>query len=250
MRKLKYFIVSLVLLTLVAGCTKKSEVELVFESLFENQNLNEVTEDLDFPTEVDGVSIVYVSGQPSVINDQGKVTPKNVDTVVEVMIILSKGEEQLQKRIQITVLKLSVNLEDIYSNIFKDYDLDKVSTNLNLPTLVDGVTIKYESSNENIISNTGQITKTHENQYAIMTITLTFGNNVLEKTELITVLLDQELLLNHVYNNLFNDIDLNNVTNDITLKTFVSGVEITYSSSHPEVFSNTGVVNRGLRISL
>ena len=72
MRKLKYFIVSLVLLTLVASCIKKSEVELVFESLFENQNLNEVTEDLDFPTEVDGVSIVYVSGQPSVINDQGK----------------------------------------------------------------------------------------------------------------------------------------------------------------------------------
>ena len=97
------------------------------------------------------------------------------------MIILSKGEEQLQKRIQITVLKLSVNLEDIYSNIFKDYDLDKVSTNLNLPTLVDGVMIKYESSNENIISNTGQITKTHENQYAIMTITLTFENHVLEK---------------------------------------------------------------------
>lgn len=245
MRKLKYFIVSLVLLTLVASCIKKSEVELVFESLFENQNLNEVTEDLDFPTEVDGVSIVYVSGQPSVINDQGKVTPKNVDTVVEVMIILSKGEEQLQKRIQITVLKLSVNLEDIYSNIFKDYDLDKVSTNLNLPTLVDGVMIKYESSNENIISNTGQITKTHENQYAIMTITLTFENHVLEKTQLITVLLDQELLLNHVYNNLFNDIDLNNIASDITLKTFVSGVGITYSSNQPEVFSNTGIVNRG-----
>ncbi len=248
MKNMKYFIVGIFLMVILAGCnnqvTNESVLELTYENLFQNQDLNNVSSDLTFITEVNDIKITYLSDKPNVITNAGEVTQQPIDTTVNLTITLFLNQDKLEKEVSVVVLRKIINLEEIYENLIETIDLDNITSNLTLPTVINDVSIVYESSDETIIDNTGIVTQTHEAQTVGFKITLSYGIDVLNKTEILTVLPNETLLLNHVYDNLFTDFDLNNIDNNIDLKNTFLGTTITYSSSNSSVFSDFGVVSR------
>jgi len=248
MKNMKYFIVGIFLMVILAGCnnqvTNESVLELTYENLFQNQDLNNVSSDLTFITEVNDIKITYLSDKPNVITNAGEVTQQPIDTTVNLTITLFLNQDKLEKEVSVVVLRKIINLEEIYENLIETIDLDNITSNLTLPTVINDVSIVYESSNETIIDNTGIVTQTHEAQTVGFKITLSYGIDVLNKTEILTVLPNETLLLNHVYDNLFTDFDLNNIDNNIDLKNTFLGTTIIYSSSNSSVFSDFGVVSR------
>lgn len=69
------------------------------------------------------------------------------------------------------------DLNEVFESLFKDVDVTKVSEDLKFKTLIDGVRVKYESENNEIISNTGKVTRGEEDVTVKVKITLTYKNS-------------------------------------------------------------------------
>jgi len=106
--------------------------------------------------------------------------------------------------------------------------------------------IKWSTSDENIISETGKVTRGLEDKDVTLTATYTNGNTVLYKDFVLTVkaLTDLEIATADV-----KAINLNigdSVTSDIAIPlTGEMGTAFTWVSSHPEIITNDGKVTRG-----
>lgn len=116
-------------------------------------------------------------------------------------------------------------------------------TNIELPTLVEGVSISWKTSDIDVISANGEIGKrTANNQRAILRATFTLGGVVQTKDYNITLLgFTNEEKLEIVMNSLSFPEEL---TSNLTLDTSLSyGVKATYSSSNTTYLSNEGVID-------
>ncbi|NLM49380.1 MAG: hypothetical protein GX196_00310 [Clostridiaceae bacterium] len=67
-------------------------------------------------------------------------------------------------------------------------DLSKVRSDLDLPTNIKGNQITWESSNPNVISNTGKVTRTDKYEEVTLTATVNFGSYTRTKSFTATVL--------------------------------------------------------------
>ena len=69
--------------------------------------------------------------------------------------------------------KYEVDLNEVYASVFEDVDLLKVTENLTLPTEVEGVSITWTSSNPDVISNEGVVTRQDTDVIVTLTAVLT-----------------------------------------------------------------------------
>ena len=218
----------------------------VFKNLFLNIDLDNVVTDLDFVTLVNGVEISYQSTNTDVIKDDGKVIRSVDDEVVGVNIVLQYLNETVNKHLYFTVTKdLTIVLNNVYTDLFVDIDLNNVVNNIEFPSLVDGVEITYQSANPNVISNNGVVTRGIDDETVRLIITLEYEGIIITKNEDIIVRKDPTLFINQVFDNLFIDIDLENVISDLEFPTNIEGVLLSYSSSNKEVITDNGKVTRG-----
>lgn len=72
------------------GCelTKKNPLDEVAEELFADIEKDSVKEDLYFPSELKGVKITYLSSNPNIIAEDGKVTRTSENKKIEVFVFL------------------------------------------------------------------------------------------------------------------------------------------------------------------
>jgi hypothetical protein len=127
----------------------------------------------------------------------------------------------------------------------------ETSTDLTLPnTGVHDVEITWESSNEDYISDSGMVTiptKTEGNKSVTMTATLELEDQVLTKSFSVTVIAatalnDAEKVAADALNVFIPE---GETFDDVTLPTAgANGTTVTWTSSHPAVISETGVVTR------
>ena len=104
---MKKFIYSLMLafMLMFAVCCGKDTVDVneVFESVFEGVTTTRVTENLELPTELDGVTIEWTSSHPDIVSETGVVTRSNKDVVVTLTAKLTIDGEvtTLTKKIKV-----------------------------------------------------------------------------------------------------------------------------------------------------
>ena len=87
------------------------DLEKVYSELLEDVDLQAVTENLEFLTSAEGVTITWESNKPEVIDNNGKVNRLEEDAIVTIKVTLTLGEEKLEKEIKVKVLKAE-NTED------------------------------------------------------------------------------------------------------------------------------------------
>ena len=183
MKKIFKLIICFALCFTLFGCANDDKEQIViqevYDSLLLNVDLDNVTSNLSFYSNIKGVSIVWSSSDTSIISNTGTVTRGSENQTVTVTATLRYEELVMAKDFTITVLKQEVidnTLENVKNNLLSNVSLTSVTSNLELPTLVNGVTITWISSNPSALSNEGVVTRTGTDQSVTLTATLVYND--------------------------------------------------------------------------
>lgn len=137
---------------------------------------------------LDDVNIKWNSSHPSSISESGKVTQleKNVDVVLTARF--SYNNEIVDKEYVVTVLGLNDEKTEIqyaYENLKV---VDRITKDISLINKYEQVSISWESSQPDYLSNTGRVNRIAVDVEVVLTATLQYEDEVLIKYFLITVL--------------------------------------------------------------
>jgi len=102
---------SLVLVSCLERVTDQEKIQEVSENLFEDINITNITEDIIFPDEINGVKIKYTSFNNVVISKDGKVTRQDNDVEVLIYITFIYDETEIKSSYSFIVKGLN-NTED------------------------------------------------------------------------------------------------------------------------------------------
>lgn len=233
-------------LFLVMGCdqeNKPNNLEKVFNELFDEVDLTKVVNDLDFPNSINGVEIEYDSGKPEIISNEGKVNRQEVDTEVEVIIVLKQDKNELIKKVKIIVLKNDqFDFNTIFNKVFKDVDLNNVTSDLIFPSTIDSFNITYSSSLVNVLSNTGKVVRQNVDIEIDLLVLINNGMLSSSKTFKIIIIKSPTDILQETANSIFDGKTIFTTQSDLEFNTLINGINITYESSDTSTLANNGKV--------
>ena len=135
-------------------------------------------------------------------------------------------------------------VNEAYDALILPNETDK---NLSLETLYNNVVVAtWISSDENIISSTGIITQTKDDQQVTLTVELSYKNVNRTKEFNVTVLKNEKLYQDHLtVTNVMNTLVISDevIDSDLTLPHVVDGVSIIWESMNIDIIDNSGKVN-------
>lgn len=151
---------------------------------------NAVTANMTLPTSgVNGSSIFWESSNPAIISSAGVVSRSSSDANVTLTAVLSKGNASDRVSFNVTVLGVSShsteNEEEIVSRVTNALDViykgsdsaDRVTMSVILPTEgSEGTSISWQSSNTNVISTNGGVTRKMTDTTVVLTATVSLGS--------------------------------------------------------------------------
>ena len=245
----------------------KAAVKNAFEKLgigyTSGNSESSVTENLELPETIAGVSITWKSNKPETVKDDGTVIrPVEADIQVTLTATLTKGQVTKQKVFTVTVLhdQDKLDVKTAYNKLEIGYETgdkpDKVTQNLTLPKTVAeaaGVSITWKSDKPETVKDDGTVIRPAETDIQVtLTATLTKGKAAEQKAFTVTVLHDQDKL---DVKTAYNKLEIGYKTGDskdavrhkLTLSKTVAeaaGVSITWKSNKPETVKDDGTVIR------
>ena len=245
----------------------KAAVKNAFEKLgigyTSGNSESSVTENLELPETIAGVSITWKSDKPETVKDDGTVIrPVEADIQVTLTATLTKGQVTKQKVFTVTVLhdQDKLDVKTAYNKLEIGYETgdksDKVTQNLTLPKTVAeaaGVSITWKSDKPETVKDDGTVIRPAETDIQVtLTATLTKGKAAEQKAFTVTVLHDQDKLdVKTAYNKLEIGYETGDskdaVRHKLTLSKTVAeaaGVSITWKSNKPETVKDDGTVIR------
>ena len=160
-------------------------------------NLAAVTRNLNLPTQLDGVSITWSSSNPANLSNTGVVTrPAHTaqDVTLTLTATLTMAPVTRTYEFTVTIRKMPapdeqelVDVEDCVERVTEALgNLNAVVRNLTLPTLDNGVTISWSSSNPANLTNGGVVNRPSGSS-ATVTLTGVFSKGTHELTVPFTV---------------------------------------------------------------
>ncbi len=182
----KKFITLLLLLSfsliLLVGCQNSTEDNIpIIVTVQSEFTINDQLSEGTLQTEINGVNISWQSSKPGLITTDGIIIKPQIDTTTSLTAIFTYEDKVMTKVFDVVILgNISVDyniaqtmIDSIY---FDEYQLiDDISL---LPISENGFITTWESSNEEVISSSGIVTRPPENSgNAIVTITLTLSYN-------------------------------------------------------------------------
>jgi len=200
------------------------------------------------------------SSSSSYITSDGTVTRPSFtegNQAITLIATITKGSESIPKEFMITVLKLPITDAESVANVKATLDLgdtSAVTSNLTLPTEIDGVGISWSSSGD-AISNTGVINPSdYTGSDKTVTLIATFTKGDASDTKEFTIVVPKLPITDAQKVEVDKggiDIGISSdalfaVTENITLPTTgnTHASTITWDSNDTSVLSNTGEVTR------
>lgn len=255
----------------------------------ELKDLTNVTSDINLPLVGEGgTTITWESSNTSIIDSKGKITRPtsgNKDEVVTLKATITKDGVKSTKEFKVTVKaeekvnesdkekeqrekkekekqeqaekerqkKLADNqsVQKAKDNL-KLANLDNVTSNINLPKDINGVSVTWKSNNTNVVDEKGSVTRpsaTKGDTLVTLTATLTKDEAKDTKDFIVTVkakdFTDEELV-DTALGNLQIEGKLDSVVDNLKLPTKddKNAVDITWNSSSESVVSSAGIVTR------
>ena len=134
------------------------------------------------PTLIDGVAITWISLNEDVISNTGVVSPQDEDVTVTLEATFKKyvdKETTVETTLtySVTILGKDSGLFDFTSILSQIEIPSETDVDLLLPTLIDGVTITWVSSDESVISNTGVVVRQREYKFISLVAKLKKGSS-------------------------------------------------------------------------
>ena len=151
--------------------------------------------DLDLPLDLDGVAISWASSDEEVISNTGIVTRQPYETQVTLTATLSFGKIVDTKEFPVIVPDFIMNIDDAIKVALAKEALfipAETENDLDLSADLNSVTISWSSSNEDVISSAGVVTRQLHDTDVTLTATLSFGDAVDTKEFTVRVLAAEE----------------------------------------------------------
>lgn len=214
-----------------------------------------------------GSTIIWESDRPDVISTSGEVVRPNSDTEVTLTATASVYSTAKSKTFTVNVRPKGDDwISDadavgvVYDALEVGYEQGdsaiSVTKNLDLPTIgANGVTIKWSSSDPNIITTYGTVIRQAKKAEIVFTAEITRGGETRTKQFPVTVTAkeQEELSDTEAVQSVLNSIDINysgtdsaeGITADIGLPTAgADGVTISWSTDNDSVITAAGKVTR------
>ena len=178
MKRLMFLL--LILVMFMTGCTDPKTENMLGEELLNKIQLSETfDEKFILPTEIEGYEINWVSNTPDVMTNTGIAYLYEEDKEASISANIKVGDQTYTKEFKVQIKK-SQELLDLFNIAWEYYEpklVDQTTKNLKLTTRNYGeFSVKYESSDQNIITSDGIITQSNIDQMVTFRITITKGN--------------------------------------------------------------------------
>lgn len=195
MKKLITLLLIFSSIVILTGCFEKPVVderpliEQVKTELVIDSELDAIT----LPSNIDGILISWTSSKLGIISTEGVIIKPLVDTNVSLTAILTSGTTTMTKVFNVVILgeyelvDYTIIQTAVDNLIFDDYDLIE---DITLMTSFEGVSITWESSNDEYLNAEGIVNRPGEDagdEEVILTATFTYNEIVLEKEFTFTV---------------------------------------------------------------
>ncbi|MCL2521878.1 MAG: C39 family peptidase [Erysipelotrichales bacterium] len=229
-------LIGLILFLFLVGCSQTTKsIEEINQRIDEAQAVvteiigRQVTENLNFINEYNGVSITYDSDNELALSNTGQVFRQASNSVVILRVNFEFMETQREVFFPVTVLRLSN--ATLLANAIEALKLDftMISGNINLPERIQNISINWQSSNASVLyirnNNQGLFSVPRYQTEITLTAILRLGSYEERKDFVLQTNHDQEgiyrlnstLLIDDFTNNgTFNNTELNEGV--ITLK--------------------------------
>lgn len=176
----KVIFLLLMIMMFMTGCTNPTTDDKLGEELLNKIQVNNVfDESFILPTEVDGYEIKWESNTPDVMSNEGIAYLHEEDKTAKINASILVNDKAYTKEFIVQVNK-SQELIDLFNIAWEYYEpklADETTKNLKLTTRDYGeFSIKYKSSDQNIITDEGVITQGNVDQIVSFNITITKGN--------------------------------------------------------------------------
>jgi hypothetical protein len=153
-----------------------------------------VVGNVTLPATSNGVAVAWESSIPAVMSNAGAVTrPAYGENDANILLIATINNVEREFEIvvpAITEKPAALILQEASDQLLLAGTSNGVSQNLTLPTTVgtEGVTVTWSSDTPAVISNTGVVVRTEVNVTVVLTATLHYGTETLEKEFEVVVL--------------------------------------------------------------
>jgi uncharacterized protein YdeI (BOF family) len=257
--------VALLLVVTLFACNRDNTEELIAEALdnlsivFESgDSINSVTQNLNLPTKVGDVTITWSSNNPTVISNQGVVTRGFADVNVVLTATATLNDKTDTKPFTVKVIGhdavaalnsiVLAGTNIAYNTTTQVYT---VTGNITLPQTANGLAITWESLLPAVLSTAGVVVRpVYGEENANVILIAKIGTEEREFNILVPAITAKpvSVILAEARTALLIPGVSDGVSQNITLPTTVTrpegAVAVTWSSSNPDVISNTGIVNR------
>ena len=186
-------LITLLLLFTFTGCKTTEPTDLPEEkdlfAIYNAFSIEDELEDTQLPTEYDGVSIEWISSDPSMLDEDFSIIQKFTEEEIVLTAYLKYNDIVLVKNFEVTILMSDDLNPDDYT--FLTAKIDEINFNsdltesITLPIKFFGVDITWDSDQTNCMDNTGVITRPDENSTnctANLTATFSYKGHVETKT--------------------------------------------------------------------
>lgn len=245
MKRFSVFVFLLVLL--LVGCsdsklnTIKNGIDIGY---VKNDTELSVKNNFFVPLKVEGYDVTWTSQSPNLefSNEKALVTRGNIDVIAHFKASFVYNQKTYEVDFEVTIIKADEIIDsfDFLPIVEKIVIPRSTSSDIELPTLIDGVTITWTSSNPQVISNEGVVNRQPSDTEVRLTATLT--KDLESKVITFDVVVEKEPSID--YQAILNKITLPSSTDkNISLPKVVDNVLVTWFSNH-ENMTNEGVITQ------
>ena len=201
MKKVKLifnYIILLLFSLILIGCTVEDKYSNLrkalndtIETISSNYNLEEITDDISLIGTNENYIYQFISSNEEVISNTGKVNRQLEVTTVIITVRVYQEEIFIQDKLECTVLpvenpnqykELQDALDETINNLKTKYDLNNLTTNIDLVGTNNNCTYQFFSNNENVLSSKGIINRQTSDIEVIITIKIFKDDLSLQET--------------------------------------------------------------------
>lgn len=220
---------------------------LIFNTVVDSVSVSTepLTENIELPTEINSVSITWVSSNESILSSSGVVNMPKETTTVTLVGNFQLGSFSKSKEYTVTILGTNEFIKSEMNKKIETLSMPKeTSTNLDLPKEHEGMTITWKSKTISFMSDEGEIERSEKTRTAKLLATFSYDGVTVDKEYQIKVLAYTDIeMLEHE----MNTIEIPNQTNiDLSLPIYFEYDIIgEWKSSDESVVNSDGIVTIG-----
>lgn len=208
----------------------------------------EIVEDFNLVTSIDGYDIVYTSSSESALvdGDLVVVTREEYDQNIIITASVTIEGKTYEKTFNLIILK--IDLENPIREVLALLDIPSTTKeDFILPTNVDGVEIIWKSNNSNIKIENGNAVVTQSETDVTVILTANAKYEMFEGSKTYDV---KVLKIESPIDGILDDVEIPvEVEENFTIESEIEGFDVTWTSSNEdyiEIINDEAIVNRGI----